>query len=78
MYIALARSIDSFNSSLCQSLSLSLIHPVVDAVEEARVVTGSAEDWIKFGDPGNVDFVGDMYAGGFEGENSPLEPPGMV
>ena len=70
-YIALARSIDAFNSSLCQSPSLSLVQPVVVVAE---VESGSATGCVKLGDPGNVEVVGSAYAGGFDGENSPKPP----
>ena len=70
-YIARARSIDAFNSSLCQSPSVSLIQPVVVASAEAENKSGEG---IKLEDPGNVEIGGAAYAGGPEREGSPNPP----
>jgi len=75
IYIALARSIDTFNSSLCQSPSVSLVQPIVGVVAEAG--NGSANEGTGLEVPGSVEVVGDPYAGGPEGEGSP-EPPRTV
>ena len=73
IYTALARSIDAFNSSLCQSPSVSFVHPVVVAGAE----NGSANEVTELEGPGNVEVIGDPYAGGPEGEAS-FELPRMV
>ena len=74
IYIALARSIDAFTSSLSQSPSVSLIQPVT---VETEAENGSAKGGTELGDTGNVGLVGDVYAGGLEDDVSP-KPPGIV
>jgi hypothetical protein len=73
MNVALARSIDAFISSLCQSPSVSLVQPVITG-EEPEAENGSAEERVELGDPGSVDLVGDPYAGGLKGEDPPELP----
>jgi len=49
IYVALARSIEAFTSSLCQSPSASLVQPAIMEVEAERL-----------SEPGNVKVVGDV------------------